>query len=128
MAKILLVEDEAIIRDAFEIILSSSGHDLDVAINGAEALELWNKSRYDLLLLDLMMPVLDGLGFLREAQIKESAAGARVVVLSNLSSGEATVEALQLGAHRHEVKANLAPSELLKLVEQELSQRRTSKK
>lgn len=128
MTKILLVEDEAIIRDAFSIILSSSGHDIDVAINGAEALELWNKSRYDLLLLDLMMPVLDGIGFLKQARIKDSSAGARVVVLSNLSSGEATVEALQLGAHRHEVKANLAPSELLKLIEEELSHRRVDRK
>lgn len=122
MTKILLVEDEPTIRDAFGIILSSSGYEFDIAANGAEALELWGKNTYSLVLLDLMMPVLDGVGFLKKANIAESGSSARVVVLSNLSSGGLTVEAMKLGAHRHEIKANLAPSEIIKLVEEELGQ------
>lgn len=123
MSKLLLVEDEAIIRDAFSIILSSTGHELDIAINGSEALELCEKQVYDLILLDLMMPVLDGVEFLRQADLRRAAPDTRVVVLSNLSSGDSVAEAVELGAHRHEIKANLAPTELIKLVEEELALR-----
>ena len=70
MSKILLVEDEKILRDAYAILLGSqSEYSVDTATNGKEALELCKQNKYDLILLDLMMPVLDGMGFLKEAMM-----------------------------------------------------------
>lgn len=121
MTKILLVEDEVMLRDAFTILLKANAFDIDAAANGAEALELCKKEQYDLILLDLMMPVLDGVGFLEQANLKENYPNTNVVILSNLSSGEMVQRAFELGAHRHEVKSNLAPQDIIKLVNDELA-------
>jgi DNA-binding response OmpR family regulator len=122
MSKILLVEDEKVLRDAFMILLDSQDkYDVDVATNGKEALEHCKKCEYDLILLDLMMPILDGVGFLEKAKLAAKAPGTRVVVMSNLSSGEGLVKALQLGAHRQAVKSDLAPQDVVKIVEEELA-------
>lgn len=121
MARILLVEDEKMLREAFTIMLRANNYEVDPAGNGQEALELWKKNTYNLVLLDLMMPVLDGVGFLREAKPRTSAPNTRIVTLSNLSSGEMLQAALTLGAHRHEIKANLAPKQVINLVREEIA-------
>lgn len=121
MYKILLVEDEVVLRDAYAILLQAQdGLEVTVASNGQEALEYCSHEKFDLILLDLMMPILDGVGFLKKAKLSENSPLTRVVVLSNLSSGDALVEALGLGAHRHEVKSNLAPQDILALIDEEL--------
>ena len=118
--KILLVEDDVALRDAFTIILGTQPYTLDVAANGQEALERCTESTYDIILLDLMMPVLDGVGFLHEADLSETAPSTRIIIMSNLSSGDAITEALSLGAHRQVVKSSLSPKDLIALVADEL--------
>lgn len=120
MPKILLVEDEQILREAYTVLLTAHGYDMDVASNGAEALQLCTKNTYDVILLDLMMPVMDGTTFLKKAGLPKKAPQTRIVLLSNLSSGEDVTEALSLGAQRHEVKSDLSPSQMIALIEQEL--------
>jgi CheY-like chemotaxis protein len=117
MTRVLLVEDEEILRDAYEHVLQSSGEDVDLARNGVEALERCSSTTYDLILLDLMMPVLDGVGFLKEANLRKVAPRTRVVIFSNLSSGGNVSEALDLGADEHVLKSDLTPKDLLELVE-----------
>jgi len=121
--RVLLVEDELVIRQAFEIILTNQDYDIDIAANGEEAAKLCESYHYDLILLDLMMPVLDGVGFLEKVNPAKNLQDTRVVILSNLSSGEAINQAIELGAHRSEIKANLGPAELIKLVSDELANR-----
>jgi len=122
MPKILLVEDEKILRDAYTILITAqSDFVLDVASNGQEALELCTKNSYDIILLDLMMPIVDGVGFLEGANLKTTAPHTRVIVMSNLSSGEGLIRAIELGAHRHAVKSDLSPSEVLAVIKEELS-------
>lgn len=121
MTKILLVEDEEILRSAYTIMLGSHGHyDVDTAVNGQEALELCSKNTYDLILLDIMMPVLDGLGFLRKAKLHKTAPDTHVVIMTNLSSGREVSEALAMGAHLHALKSDMGPSEILEIVRKEL--------
>lgn len=122
MSKILLVEDEKVLRDAFAILLNShGGYEVQAANNGKEALELLKQNSYDLILLDLMMPVLDGVGFLKEAMLPEKSPHTRVVVLSNLSGGQEVKEAMRLGAHRNAVKSDLGPGDVMAIVQQELA-------
>jgi CheY-like chemotaxis protein len=120
--KILLVEDEKILRDAYTILLNARGdYHVDTATNGKEALEFCKKEAYDLILLDLMMPVLDGMGFLKAAMLAESSPKTRVVIMSNLSGGKEVMEAMKLGAHRHAVKSDLGPTDVMAIVEKELT-------
>lgn len=121
MAKILLVEDEMVLREAFTILLTAQGYDVDTAPHGQAAYEYCQSNSYDLILLDLMMPILDGVGFLEKARLSETHPRTRVVILSNLSSGESLTAALSMGAHRHAVKANMSPRDISKLVEEELA-------
>jgi CheY-like chemotaxis protein len=118
MLKILLVEDEETLREAYLEILATTGADVRSAKHGAEALERCELDSFDLVLLDLMMPVLDGVGFLRAANLPMVAPDTKVVVFSNVSSGGDVNEALELGAHRQVVKADLTPRDLLALVDE----------
>lgn len=117
MTKILLVEDEYVLREAFTILLDAQGFAVDAVTNGQEALERCKDTVYDLVLLDLMMPILDGVGFLEQAKLPESAPHTKVLVFSNMSSGEEVQRALKLGAHRHEIKSDLSPTELVTMIE-----------
>jgi DNA-binding response OmpR family regulator len=117
MRKILIVEDEDILRTSYEMIISTEPYDLDVAKNGQEALDLCAENNYDLILLDLMMPVLDGVGFLTLFDNP----GTKVIIMSNLSSGELLEQALKLGADSSIVKATLSPRELLSKVRYEVT-------
>lgn len=121
MARILLVEDEMILREAFTILLTAQGYSVEAATNGQEALDYCHSTVFDLILLDLMMPVLDGVGFLQQANLTQTHPRTRVVILSNLSSGAPLTVALELGAHRHAIKANMSPKDIIALVEEELS-------
>ena len=119
MGKILLVEDEGLLREAYRAIIASSLHDVSTAANGREAIDLCRKASFDLILLDLMMPVMDGIGFL-EWRLSGTCGTARVIILSNLSSGAELARAISLGACKSVVKAELAPSQLISLVHHEL--------
>lgn len=121
MSKILIVEDEKILMEAYTILLESQGYDLSTAVNGEDAYVLCKEQQFDLILLDLMMPVLDGVGFLKKTNPAKTMPHTKVIIMSNLSSGEALTEALQLGAHHHVVKSSLGPRELIAMVESHLA-------
>lgn len=120
MRKILVVEDEEILRQSYEIILSTEPYDIFVAANGQQALELCEKYTFDLILLDLMMPVVNGVEFLKQFSF-ELAPHTKVIILSNLSSGNELTQALSLGAHKNVLKAELSPRQLLATVRYEVS-------
>src|SRR5438128_1932200 len=79
---LLVVDDEAEIAHMLAEILTESGHHIDIASNGAEALELLGKGRYDLILSDTKMPVLDGASFYRELKGQFPELGRRVIFLT----------------------------------------------
>ncbi len=118
MRKILIVEDEDILRESYEIILSTQPYVIHVAANGKEALALCEEHVYDLILLDLMMPVVNGVEFLQQFPVKTSPT--KIIIMSNLSSGEELTAALKLGAHKNIIKADLSPRQLLTTVRYEV--------
>lgn len=120
MKKVLIVEDEAVIRDAFTLLLEANNYAVTAVANGLEALEACERDTFSLILLDLMMPQLDGIEFLELADLGRRSPETKVVVLSNLSIGPEVARAKELGAVRHEVKSNLAPREVIALVEDAL--------
>lgn len=119
MRKILIVEDEEILRESYKLILSTEPYTVMAASDGGEALKICEKHTFDLILLDLMMPRVDGVTFLEKFHLAPDAA-TKVIILSNLSSGEELTKALKLGAHKNVVKADMSPRQLLSLVRYEL--------
>lgn len=113
--RILILEDEAPIARAMQLKLESSGYEADVAKNGEEGLEKVKNGKYNLILLDLVMPVLDGFGFLEA--LKEEKIQIPVIVSSNLGQDEDFEKAKKLGAKDYFVKSNTPINKVMEHVE-----------
>ena len=112
--RVLLVDDQELVRAGFRVLVDSAD-DLEVvgeASNGAEALELTRTRRADLVLMDIRMPVMDGLEATRRIAADETLAGVRVLVLTTFEVDEYVVRALRAGASGFLVK-NVKPDVLL---------------
>lgn len=117
MAKILLIEDEIALSEAYTFLLKHKGHNVSVAYNGEEGLLEVKKSAPDLIILDMMMPILNGIGFLRRYEPNKRP-NVKILFLSNMVSPEYEAEAIALGVNRYEIKASLTPDGLLDVVQE----------
>lgn len=99
---ILVVDDEAASRESLKDVLGDEGYDVTAAADGAEALELLQTAEFDVILTDLRMPGLDGLGLLREA--RRLCPQTLVLLMTAYASVETAVEALRQGAHDYMIK------------------------
>lgn len=115
---VLVVEDEAMLREAYQHVLSYKGYKVHVAANGVEGLKQLRKVKPDIVLLDVLMPQLDGIGFLKQANIKQDYPKTKVVACTNLSDSETREQMLSLGADRQVLKADLSPAQLMALIEE----------
>lgn len=118
--KILIVEDEVTLSEAYYTLLKQAKYDVQVAHDGRDALEKLTTFDPDLILLDLRMPILDGVGFLREYDLIHEHPEVKVVVFSNYDMQDEIDEAYQLGAERYILKAWASPRDILNLVEDTL--------
>ncbi len=112
--KILIAEDERAIAGALNLKLNHVGFDSSVAFNGREAMDNLQKEKYDLLILDLIMPQLDGFGVL--AEIKEKGIKIPVIVASNLSQTEDINKAKELGAVDFFIKSDTPVAEIVEKI------------
>ena len=113
---ILVVEDDTILNDAYKTILESANHTVFTAYDGQEALEITKQHTPDIIFLDLRMPGMDGIGFLKAYKPKETNPNAHIIVFSNYDMQAEVDEAYELGADRYVLKALAAPNDLLKIV------------
>jgi CheY-like chemotaxis protein len=118
MAKrILFVDDDLYIRDLYEEVLKEKGYDVDTAINGEEGLAKLQEGGYDLVLLDVMMPTLDGIGVLEELQKKPAKnPNGPIVLLTNLGLDPLIKSAKAKGVSSYLVKSDLTPGDLVTTV------------
>jgi CheY-like chemotaxis protein len=123
MARVLMVEDNAAQRKIYLTLLLKEGYDVDFAADGQEALEKAERNPPDFILLDVRMPRLDGLGFLRAYDVRERHPDVKVVVLSNTEVAEEVEEALALGARRYLTKYTSTPRTVLALIREVLAER-----
>ena len=80
MGSILIIDDEEDIRDALQMVLESVGHDVKVASNGNEAVELQRGEPADLIITDIIMPGNDGVDIIKE--IRQEFPGIRIIAIS----------------------------------------------
>ncbi|HSX36356.1 MAG TPA: response regulator [Patescibacteria group bacterium] len=120
---ILIVEDERALNEAYQMILRTSGFQVAVAYDGQEALEVAAEVEPSLILLDLRMPRMDGIGFLKEYHLKKEHPKVKVIVFSNYDMQKEIDEAYSLGAERYILKAWASPKELVQVVQNALNEK-----
>lgn len=111
--KILIVEDEEILLTALSEELKQEGFQVVGAKDGVEGVEMAQSDKPDLILLDLVMPRLDGIGALKQMKEDPALKDIPVVILTNLSDYDKISDALSLGAMDYLVKANYRLEELV---------------
>lgn len=120
MKKIFIIEDEQLLRDILTIRLRDAGFEIDVAVDGAEALEKLKTLTPDLILLDIILPKIDGFAVLGKIKEDPRIKDIPVVVLSNLGQDTDIKRALDMGAADYFVKAQHSLSEIIDLVKKYL--------
>ena len=94
--KLLIVDDEEIMRTFLNEVLREEGYEIQLAASGREAVDILNASAFDIVLTDIVMPELDGLGVV--AATKELSYEVDVIVMTGYASMETAVESMKLGA------------------------------
>lgn len=112
MSKILLVEDDKLISNIYKASLEKAGHEVDTLSKGSKVKNKLKGGEYDLLLLDIVLPEMNGFEVLREIDpsVKEDL---KILVLSNLGQKEKIEKALNLGAGQYMIKAHYTPKEVV---------------
>lgn len=114
--QVLIIEDEQLLNEAYARVLSAAGISLLRAYNGKEALDILKTEKPDIVLLDLRMPVMDGIEFLKKLHPKDNLPDAKIIVFSNYDDQHEIDEAFSLGAMHYMLKAWATPDELVKLI------------
>ena len=124
-SKILLVEDDPMVVKMYQRKLNFEGFDLDLAYNGEEGLESLAKSRPDIILLDVMMPKMNGFEMLKIVKADPALKDIPVVILTNLGDRSEDVEkSKEIGADDYWVKANMPLNELTSKIKNILARKK----
>ena len=111
--KILVIDDEEIVRISCKKCLTPEGYDVTVAGTGLEGLRLTEANHYDLILTDLKMPDMDGMEFLMT--MKESQPETKVIMITGYSTVEHAEKAIRLGAYNY-IEKPFTPDTLITAV------------
>lgn len=111
--KILVVEDDPFLRQAYTIKLTKSDFTVEVATDGIEAMEKLKTFLPDLILLDLVMPRKDGFATLEDIKKQEKLQNIPVIVASNLGQPDEIARVKTLGANDFVIKSNLSLEDLI---------------
>lgn len=112
----MIVEDDSFVLDIYQTKLSQEGYQVTEARDGVEALEKLEKEKPDLILLDILMPRMDGLEFLKKIKSRSDLKEIPVILLTNLSQKEEINFGLGLGANDYLIKSHFTPTEVLEKI------------
>lgn len=114
--KVLVVEDDEFLANAMRVQLETDGYEIVIAQNGEEAKQLVEEHKPNVVILDLILPKVDGFVFLEEIRNIEEYKKLPIIVASNLGQKEDIKKAMDLGANDYVVKTNLSIEELVQKV------------
>jgi CheY-like chemotaxis protein len=121
--KILIVEDDLFIRELYERQLSLAGYQVTTAADGPEGLVKITQFQPHLLLLDIMLPQMNGLDLLKTIKAKEETKNIPVILLTNLGQDSVIKEGFSLGADGYLIKSAYTPDQIIDEVKKFLSSR-----
>lgn len=114
--KILLIEDDPFLLSMYNTKFEMENFKVVTADDGEKGLKLAQKEAPDIILLDIMLPKMDGFGVLRALRADEKMKRIPVILLTNLSQKEKVKEGLALGADDYLIKAHFMPSEVVEKI------------
>ncbi|RJQ37550.1 response regulator [Candidatus Parcubacteria bacterium] len=112
MAKIVFIEDEPALQQSLGDFLRSNGHEVMAALNGEDGLAMIQKEHPDLVLLDVILPRMNGIEVLRAIRNDPATQATAVIMLTNSEAGETIEEAVRLGAKAYLVKTSYSLDEV----------------
>jgi DNA-binding response OmpR family regulator len=115
--KILIIEDEQYLLEMYRMKFEQGGYRVLFSDNGEDGLALAGAELPDIILLDIMLPKMDGYEVLSKLRKGEKTKSLKIYVLSNLGQNNEVKRGMELGADGYFVKSNLTPSELFSQVE-----------
>jgi len=122
MAKILIVDDDPLYIRIYQLKLKADGHIIETSLNGQEALAKIASFKPDLILLDIMMPKMNGFELLAKLKSKKSTKNIPVILLTNLGGDDTdTLKGIELGAVAYLIKSTYTPKEVVQKVKEILA-------
>ena len=118
---ILLIEDDPLLIDIYSTKFKEAGFEIQVADSGEKALSLLKKVSPSVIIMDIVLPHVDGWELLAAAQKQENLRHTKIVVLSNLGQKEEIEKGISLGAARYLIKAHYTPSQVVEEVRELLA-------
>jgi CheY-like chemotaxis protein len=126
MAKILLIEDDGLMSRMYGRLFTYEGYDVEIAADGEAGFVKAKEFQPDLILLDVMMPRMNGLELIQKLKQDDRTRNIDVILLTNLGIQEKLDEAMSYGAVACITKSNHSPDEVIKLVKDVLSKKSVS--
>lgn len=114
--KVLLVEDDPTLVEMYKVKFTESGFELVVSSNGAEGLEIALKQPFDVILLDIILPGMDGFAILQAVKKNAKTKSTPVVMMSNLGQEADISRGKELGADDYLVKASFTPTQVVEKI------------
>ncbi|MFA5358270.1 MAG: response regulator [Patescibacteria group bacterium] len=120
MSKILIIEDEESLSDMYRLRLEKEGYQIFTASRGKQGIEIAKKEQPDLILLDIVMPEMDGYEVLEKLKSDNKTKNLRVFFLTNMGQDEEIKRGMDLGAESYIIKSSLTPSALVLRLQEKL--------
>lgn len=116
MNRVLVVEDEPMLRDVYVTLFKLQDYDVQSAVNGKDAVDMLKSYEPDVIVLDALMPIMGGIEFLETVKPRDNHPRTRILLLSNLSDPKTISKGKKLGVHKYLLKADVSPTQLLEAV------------
>lgn len=117
---ILVVEDEEALRMSLKANLENEGYEVSEAKDGEEGLMSIERHKPDLVLLDIVMPRMDGISMLKKVRVNANCKDLPIIVLSNLSGAEIVAQAIKNDVHDYLVKSDWKLEDLMAEIKKKL--------
>jgi DNA-binding response OmpR family regulator len=120
MKKILIIEDEKMLAEMYREKLEMEGFKVSLAFDVKEGIEMAKKEKPDLILLDILLPVENGVSFLKKQKEDKEISEIAVIAFSNYDDPRTKKEAMELGVKEYLIKTNYTPSEIIEKIKKYL--------
>lgn len=117
---ILLIEDEEAIIEMYKLRLKKGGFRVEIAKNGAWGIKRAKQKKFDVIIMDMMMPAMNGYKAIKELKIDEKTKDVPIIVLSNSAQDKDVERAKEFGAASYLLKSGITPARLVKEIEKAL--------
>ena len=123
--KILIVEDDNFVAEVYLAKLTEMGYEAILAQNGEEGLVALKKDKIDMILLDILMPIMNGMEMLEEIKKNEEWKNIPVILLTNVGEKESIQKVREMGVKNYLIKSHFTPAEVIEKIESVFKENKT---